>query len=174
MNCDKDKLLLFWAEELSEDEMDSVRMHLLKCPECRNEFIEMQELSRNFSHTLDEPAPRDFVAEAARKTRGGRVLFLEAFKKPLVLFPSLGGLAAAAAVMFVLYSPWTPMAPTVHDKSVTISESPLVAFITAKKHMMNRRLLSNRHRFTGKGSLQARAVELKAKVKLAKRNMNII
>lgn len=175
MNCDKDKLLLFWSEELSDSEMESMRMHLAECAECQTEYLELTHLSAAFNSSPEEQAPRDFVGEAIKQTKANKVLLLEKFKKPSVLLPSMGGLfAVAAALMIGVYGPWTSHSEHQLRVETATTRSPLVSYTSYKKHMRSRVPAAMKLHFTGRQSLHSRAVKLKSKVRLAKRHLKTI
>lgn len=176
MNCDKDKLLLFWSKELSTNEMADMENHLQTCSECRHEYEELLSLSVSFNSTMDELAPCDFVAEASRQTRGRNPVFLAIFRKPSVIASSLTGLAVAAAIMIALYSPLVSSDElNFHTKNITVSNFSFVPHASVNKHLTRKRVLAaKKSRFIKKGSFKMRTALLKTKIRIARKRLTRI
>lgn len=176
MNCDKDRLLLFWSQELSDDEMKAVEEHLQSCSECRKEYAELLDFAESFNRTEDAQAPRDFVAEASNQINENKVIPLRAVGRRLLNIPSLGGLAAAAAILIALFIPWSPDSNVeTHESGHSFSKSPAISFSSAVKHPRNQNVVTSpKHRFTRKPSLQTRTALLKSKVRMARKRLTTI
>lgn len=165
MRCDKNALLLFWSGELTAGEAREMRNHLDQCDECRAELAELGEWALGFRSEPVEQAPRDFVSTAMEQTGKPSVLRPSFLRKPSAFLPFAGSLAAAAAVLLVLYAPWD-QGPVPEGRM----NSPLVTYASMKKRLNGVPALgAKRKHISGRRSFPVRTGKLVAKIRMAKR-----
>ncbi|HET9315325.1 MAG TPA: zf-HC2 domain-containing protein, partial [Vicinamibacteria bacterium] len=103
---DEDRAILYLQDAMPEDEREAFEVHLLECDDC-SEVLEAARLARDVleAGTFPEPRVRPF---------------------PIVRVASLAaGLAAAAAVSFLLLRPGTAIAPVgVPPRLPVVSPAP--------------------------------------------------
>lgn len=170
MNCNKDNLLLLWSGELSEQESREVLAHLAQCPECLKEYMELLELETEMGNDDVETAPQDFVALASEQVDRKVLPISDFLRKPMVMYPSLGGLAAAAALLLVFFGPWTT---NVEQGGATLVPTPRLATYSNLKAARGRRPIAPKN-FSYTSSFQVRTGKLASRIRMAKRSIGTI
>ncbi len=168
MNCDITMLTLYWSGELSQEEAEQVEAHLTYCTACRQELAELNAMDESVKALPQEQAPRDFVSPAVKETDSRSTSVLAFIRRPIVAYPSMGGMAIAAAILIMVMGPWfTQPAPVAEILPQLKRQSGMALY--AKAVDAKQRVTARKTSLRRTTNFRARAGHLTKRIRLAKR-----